>query len=87
MSSCKRCNDDGASPGMDNMCADCYWDAEGDRKKAQRADPVWRFQRLVSFAMVCMSLNERAAVAFALREMKLDKPPTPLVAKKSLHSC
>ena len=73
---CVDCGNDGASLGMDSLCADCYWDADAERKKAQRADPVWRFNRICSFAMTCMNMDQTAAVTFALKEMKLDKPPS-----------
>ena len=72
---CVSCGNDDASWGMDNMCADCYWDADAERKKARRADPVWRFHRIVSFAIVCMNMDEAAAVAYALKTMNLEKPP------------
>ena len=77
--SCVVCKGDSACDGMDNMCADCYWDTDYDRKLLQRQDPVWRYNRLVSFAVTCMGLTKRSAVAFALKEMKLTKPPTKAV--------
>ncbi len=83
-SKCVSCgSDEPVSAGMDNMCADCYWDRDSERKQAQRADPVWRFNRICSFAVECMGLNKMEAVAFALKEMKLTKPPA---VRKSLHS-
>ena len=72
---CVICGDDGATCAMDNMCSDCYWDTDAERKKARQTDHVWRFNRLCSFAMTCMNLDQAGAVAFALKEMKLDKPP------------
>ena len=62
---CTVCGDSGATACMDDMCADCYWDADAERKKAVRSDPVWRFNRLCSYAMTCM----------ALKTMDLTEPP------------
>lgn len=57
------------------MCADCYWDADYERKQVVRRNPVWRYNRIVSFAITCMGLDNKAAIAFALKEMNLTKPP------------
>lgn len=73
---CVVCKSEEAIDGMRNMCPDCYWDADAERKKAQRADPVWRFNSICSFARTCMNMDQAGAIAFALKEMKLDKPPT-----------
>jgi hypothetical protein len=59
----------------DEMCADCYWDADYERKQARRADPVWRFNRIVSFCMTCMGMNTEAAIAYALKQLNLRDPP------------
>lgn len=78
---CVDCGADDATAAMDNLCADCYWDRDYQRKKERRADPVWRFNRIVSFAMTCMNKDEASAVAYALKEMNLEQPPSPSESK------
>lgn len=73
---CVVCGADDATSGMDNMCADCYWYEDSQQKKARRADPVWRFNRIVSFAMTCMNMDNASAVTYALKTMNLEKAPT-----------
>ncbi len=73
---CVDCGSDDATTDMDNLCADCYWERDYQRKKARRADPVWRFNRIVSFAMTCMNMDNANAIAYALKEMNLEKPPS-----------
>lgn len=75
---CDVCGGDDATPDMDNMCADCYWYMDSQRKKARRADPVWRFNRIVSVAMTCMNMDNASAIAYALKTMNLEKPPVAL---------
>ena len=73
---CTECGEFGATEGMDYMCADCYWDADAERKKALRNDPVWRFNRMCSFAVTCMDMDREKAVTYALKEMNLTEPPS-----------
>lgn len=73
---CTRCNREEEPICADGMCADCYWDDDYERKKVQRVDPVWRYNRLISFGMMCMGLSKAAAIVYALSQMNLDKPPT-----------
>jgi hypothetical protein len=73
---CVVCAGDSACDGMDNMCADCYWNADAEFKKARRSDPVWRYNRICSFAITCMGMDTKSAVAYALKEMNLTAPPT-----------
>jgi hypothetical protein len=81
---CVDCGSDDATAGMGNLCADCYWDKDSQRKKEQRADPVWRFNRIVSFALTCMNMDNASAIAFALKTMNLEEIPSasPLNEKK-----
>lgn len=78
---CMVCKMDPAVKGMEDMCADCYWDADYERKKACRSNPVWRFNRIYSFAVTCMGLKNDEAIAFALKEMNLTTPPVATDAK------
>jgi hypothetical protein len=66
----------------DEMCADCYWDADYERKKVRRADPVWRFNQIVSFGMICMGMNKDVAIAYAVTQMNLLEPPKPAAESK-----
>ena len=72
---CIDCGSDDATAGMGNLCADCYWDKDSQRKKEQRADPVWRLNRIVSFALTFMNMDNASAIAFALKTMNLDASP------------
>lgn len=48
-----------------DLCADCYWEIDADRKRKRRADPVWRYNRVYSFALTCLGLSEEKACELA----------------------
>lgn len=39
---CMMCGSGGATEGMSDMCADCFWEEDTRRKRERRCDPVWR---------------------------------------------
>lgn len=64
--SCESCGEDSATPSMDNLCADCFWEEDARRKRERRSDPKWRFNRIFSFAHVVEGKSEQEAYTQAV---------------------
>ncbi len=57
-------------------CADCFWEADAERKRKYRSDPEWRYNRAFSAAKVLFNKSDEEAHAMAaasVAAMKTDK--------------
>ena len=67
----------------DELCTECYWNHDHDKKKARRSNIEWRFQRAYSWAISCLDMNEEDAVIYALKSV--DKLLDELEKKKKVE--
>lgn len=65
MSLCKRCDFDRTCMSGYDICADCYWDEDSERKAKVRNDPKWVFNRIYSFATVVLNKSHEEALQMA----------------------
>jgi hypothetical protein len=49
----------------ESMCADCYWDADSERKRILRSQPKWVFGRAYSSAIQLLGKTHEEAVVLA----------------------
>ena len=70
MSLCKRCDFDRTCMSGYDICADCYWDEDHERKVKQRSDPKWVFNRVYSAAIQLLNKTPEEAIQIASAEVE-----------------
>lgn len=65
---CSICKVEDATVG--EMCADCFWDDDYNRKRQSRSDPLWRFNRIIHAGMVLLGRSQEEATEVAISTFK-----------------
>ncbi len=69
-SACIECGGWGATEGMSEMCADCFWEEDTRRKQERRNNTEWRFTRMIEFGEVVQGKSKMEAYEFACERFK-----------------
>lgn len=71
METCKRCDQDGVM--SEQLCADCFWDEDAERKHQIRTNPKWVFERAYSFATTVLGKSHEEAYQVGILAVKAMK--------------
>jgi predicted amidophosphoribosyltransferase len=73
---CSVCKVENAT--IEDMCTDCFWDDDSNQKRLRRANPRWRFNRIIHSGMVLFGRSQEEATEVAISTFKREGIPLPI---------